>query len=120
MEANGLNTEEMIKMRHLIHAHPEGGYKEFKTQKTLKEMLIKIGVDEANIKVCAMTGLVVDIHGTAPESHDGKSIDTIALRADMDGLPMPENNPHLEYKTQTDHAHMCGHDGHMATIMSTA
>jgi len=38
----------------------------------------------------------------------------------MDGLPIPENNPHLEYKTMTDHAHMCGHDGHMATILSTA
>ena len=45
---------------------------------------------------------------------------TIALRADMDGLPIPENNPDLVYKTQTDHAHMCGHDGHMATILSVA
>ena len=41
----------------------------------------------------------------------------IALRADMDGLPIPENNPHLPYKTQTEHAHMCGHDGHMAVLL---
>ena len=38
----------------------------------------------------------------------------------MDGLPMPENNPNLEYKTQTDFAHMCGHDGHVATVTSLA
>ena len=37
----------------------------------------------------------------------------------MDALPMPENNPDLEYKSTTDHAHMCGHDGHMATILAT-
>lgn len=38
----------------------------------------------------------------------------------MDGLPIAENNQSLAYKTTTDHAHMCGHDGHMATILSTA
>ena len=37
----------------------------------------------------------------------------------MDGLPIPENNPNLPYKTQTNHAHMCGHDGHMAVLLST-
>jgi metal-dependent amidase/aminoacylase/carboxypeptidase family protein len=38
----------------------------------------------------------------------------------MDGLPIPENNPHLDYKSQTDFAHMCGHDGHMVTLISAA
>ena len=38
----------------------------------------------------------------------------------MDALPIPEANQSLSYKTTTDHAHMCGHDGHMATIMSVA
>ena len=42
----------------------------------------------------------------------------VALRADMDALPMDENNPDLEYKSETKFAHMCGHDGHMATLMS--
>lgn len=44
----------------------------------------------------------------------------IALRADMDGLPIPENNPHLEYKSVTNFAHMCGHDGHMASLLAAA
>ena len=83
-------------------------------------MLISFGIEEANIKVCAITGLVVDIHGTGEEStsDDGK-IKVIALRADMDALPIPENNPTLSYKSITDAAHMCGHDGHMATLMAT-
>jgi len=51
---------------------------------------------------------------------DKTTVTSVALRADMDGLPMPENNPHLEYKSKTDYAHMCGHDGHMVTILSTA
>ena len=38
----------------------------------------------------------------------------------MDALPIPENNPTLEYKTITPYAHMCGHDGHMATLLASA
>ena len=45
---------------------------------------------------------------------------SIALRADMDGLPIPENNKDLPYTSQTDFAHMCGHDGHTATLLATA
>ena len=44
----------------------------------------------------------------------------IALRADIDGLPMPENAKDLKYRTKTDHAHMCGHDGHMACLLMAA
>lgn len=60
--------------------------------------------------------MVVDIVGKGPAQEGGVSC--IALRADMDGLPMPENNPGLPYKTVTCAAHMCGHDGHMATLLS--
>jgi amidohydrolase len=38
----------------------------------------------------------------------------------MDGLPIPESNPHLPYKSQTAFAHMCGHDGHTTTLLATA
>ena len=81
-------------------------------------MLLDYGLDKDCIKSCAGTGLVVDIKGIGPESQEG--INMIALRADMDALPIPENNPTLSYKTITDCAHMCGHDGHMATLLSTA
>ena len=42
----------------------------------------------------------------------------IAIRADIDGLLMPENNQKLPYKSQTKYAHMCGHDGHVAMLMA--
>ena len=81
-------------------------------------MLLDYGLEESFIKPCAGTGLVVDIVGTGPESLEG--VNMIALRADMDALPIPENNPTLPYKSITDCAHMCGHDGHMATLLSSA
>ena len=62
--------------------------------------MISYGIEEENIKVCAKTGLVVDVKGKAEKINKTEdTIDTIALRADMDGLPIPENNPHLPYKS---------------------
>jgi len=118
LEANGCDVDGMINLRRKFHQHPEGGLKEFQTQKLLKETLLSFGIEESCIKVCAITGLVVDIHGTKEGAPGG--VKSVALRADIDGLPIPENNPHLEYKSQTDHAHMCGHDGHMSTLLSAA
>lgn len=73
----------------------------------------------------AKTGLVVDIKGTGAVDKKGSasasdSVKMIALRTDLDGLPMPERNQTLPYKSQTKHAHMCGHDGHMACLMAAA
>ena len=54
---------------------------------------------------------------------DIKGIDKgpkIALRADIDALPMQENNKTLEYKSITQHAHMCGHDGHTVILLGVA
>jgi metal-dependent amidase/aminoacylase/carboxypeptidase family protein len=61
--------------------------------------LISFGISEENMRVSAITGLIVDIEGTGPESIDEGGISTIALRADMDALPMPENNPKIPYRT---------------------
>jgi metal-dependent amidase/aminoacylase/carboxypeptidase family protein len=77
----------------------------------LKDVLQGFGIEK--IKSCAKTGLVVDIEGKSYER-------VIALRADIDALPMPENNPLLAYKTITPYAHMCGHDGHMAMLVCAA
>jgi metal-dependent amidase/aminoacylase/carboxypeptidase family protein len=63
-------------------------------------MLISFGCEEEAMKVMAGTGLVVDIEGQAEEAIKGP-VKCLALRADMDALPIPENNPDLPYKTQT-------------------
>lgn len=83
------------------------------------DTLVGFGIDKKKIKKCAGTGLVVDIEGTGkPDKKAGKTINNIAIRADIDGLPMKENNQSLPYKSQTEFAHMCGHDGHVAMLMA--
>jgi metal-dependent amidase/aminoacylase/carboxypeptidase family protein len=86
----------------------------------LTDTLKTFGFKDDEIKTCAGTGITVDIRGTGPEEDKDGKVSSVAIRADMDGLPMPELNHDLEYKTTTDHAHMCGHDGHMVTILGTA
>jgi hippurate hydrolase len=77
------------------------------------------GIDKTQIKECAKTGLIVDITGTGPIS-PGASVKAIALRADIDGLKMAEVNPALAYASRTEYAHMCGHDGHTASLILAA
>jgi len=114
----GFDTEKVIAIRKDIHKHAEGAFKEFRTAKLIKDTLIGYGLKEEHIKPCAGTGMVVDIYGLGEDVECDGAIKSIALRADMDALPMPENNPDLDYKTCTDWAHMCGHDGHVATMLT--
>ena len=72
------------------------------------------------MKKTAKTGLVVDIMGTGAPEKSSTGPKLVALRTDLDALAMPENNPELPYRTKTKFAHMCGHDGHMACLMSAA
>ena len=65
------------------------------------------------------TGLVADIIGTADTEHEEHGVKCVALRTDMDALPMEEKTG-LSYSSETSYAHMCGHDGHMAIMMATA
>ncbi|ETV91981.1 hypothetical protein, variant [Aphanomyces invadans] len=107
--------------RHELHAHPEVSFQEFKTQERLEAYLVNESrIPKDNITRVATTGLVVDIHGPT-DGDKTTSLTCIAFRADMDGLPMTEANPRLPYKsTAVQCAHMCGHDGHMATLLGFA
>lgn len=61
------------------------------------------------------TALVVDLRGEGEKS--GRDY-CVAFRADMDALSMREENPHLSYQSQNEGAaHMCGHDGHMTSLL---
>ena len=60
------------------------------------------------------TGLVATVGGSSTSDGDGRAI---GLRADMDGLPLPERNA-LPYRSRHDGTmHACGHDGHMAVVL---
>ena len=63
---------------------------------------------------------MVDMRGTGASSGVKDGCHMIALRADIDGLLMAENNPDLSYRSKTNYAHMCGHDGHTAMLLAAA
>lgn len=95
--------------RHYLHQHAEAGENLPNTTKYVMDRLREIGLEPTEICPSGVTSV---IEGAKP----GK---VILLRADMDALPMPENND-LPFKTQTDAAHNCGHDLHTAMLLGAA
>jgi hippurate hydrolase len=109
------DLEKLITLRRDIHKHPELAFNENETAKKVINYLSALGIDNSCISRKAKTGIVVDIKGKGKES--GKPF-TIAFRADMDALPMKEDNPHLDYCSINENAaHMCGHDGHVTCLL---
>ena len=102
--------DEIYAIRRHFHRYPELSFKEFNTAETISEHLDKLGI--AHKKGVGKTGIVGEINfGPGP---------TIALRADMDALPIQEEN-NLDYKSLNDGVmHACGHDGHMAILLGAA
>ena len=129
--ANGLTAQQslqqdileiegkLIDWRRDFHQNPELSNREFKTAEKIAKHLTDIGLQvETNI---AKTGVVAILEGDQP----GK---VIAIRADIDGLPVTERND-LDFKsevkttflnTETGVMHACGHDTHIAILMATA
>jgi len=97
-------------IRHDLHRHPELGFEEHRTQARVRAWLEGLGYSPRD---CAETGLVADLH----PDREGPCI---ALRADLDCLPMVETTP-LPYRSVHEgRAHKCGHDGHSAILMGVA
>ena len=102
---------EFIEIRHHLHAHPELSYKEFETSKFVQQKLGDFGIP---YEIKATTGVVGLIKGNNPDKR------VIALRADMDALPIKEEND-IPYKSQNDGVmHACGHDVHTACLLGAA
>ncbi len=111
--------QKVIAWRHDIHEHPELGNREFRTAALIARHLTSLGIT-VQTKV-GVTGVVGLLQG-------GKPGPVIALRADMDGLPVEEKNDlpfASRVKTtyngkETPVMHACGHDGHVAILMGVA
>ncbi len=104
-------TPEFIEVRHHLHANPELSYVEFETSKFVQQKLTEFGIP---FEVKATTGVVGLIEGKNPS----KKI--IALRADMDALPIKEEN-NVTYKSTIDGVmHACGHDVHTTCLLGAA
>ena len=104
-------STDFIAVRHHLHAHPELSYQEFKTSAFVQQQLADMGIP---FQTMATTGVVGLIKGKNP----GKR--TIALRADMDALPIKEENQ-VDYKSQNEGVmHACGHDVHTTVLLGAA
>jgi amidohydrolase len=102
--------EKLIQIRRLIHQNPELGYREFKTAALVSQELDELGIEYQ--KEVAKTGIIA----TLQKGEGG----IIALRADMDALPMQEETD-LTFKSLADDAmHSCGHDVHTAMLIGAA
>jgi len=102
---------ELVSWRRYLHQHPELSFQEEKTSAWLYDKLIAFG---CNVKRSETSyGLIVTIKGKL-------SGPTIAIRADIDALPIHDEKD-VEYRSSVDNVmHACGHDGHTATLLGIA
>ncbi|MFG2499783.1 M20 family metallopeptidase [Streptomyces sp. NPDC048441] len=124
---------ELIAFRRDLHMHPELGNQEFRTTAALKARLERAGLKPRVLDIG--TGLVCDI-GTEqseqgeqseqreqseqgePAEHGGRARPMLALRADIDALPIPDTKLGVPYRsTVPDRAHACGHDVHTTVVL---
>lgn len=103
--------EDIVSLRRHLHMHPELSFQEYETSKFITQELDKIGVAYEHI---ADTGLIAYVKGKSPESK------VIALRADIDALPIIESND-VDYKSKNEGVmHACGHDVHTSSMLGAA
>ena len=107
-KANDIH-EKLIAWRRDFHMHPELGFNEHRTSKIVAEVLLNLGFNVR--KGVGKTGVVADFGSGSP---------VIAIRADMDALPLQEKNE-VSYASQNPGImHACGHDSHTAMLLGVA
>ena len=103
--------KEIIALRREFHQNPEISWNEIRTSRRIEEELKKIGIDVQRV---ANTGIV----GTIKGKENSK---VVALRADMDALPIQEANNDIPYKSKNKGVmHACGHDSHISMLLIAA
>lgn len=102
---------ELIQVRRHLHANPELSYQEYQTAQFIQEKLTALNIP---FQVKATTGILGTIRGKNPDSR------VIALRADMDALPITEANEVPYKSTKNGVMHACGHDVHTTILLGAA
>lgn len=105
---------ELTALRRELHAMPELGFQERRTSARVVEALRLCGVDEIHAGI-GRTGVVALIHGQG-----GAGGRLLGLRADMDALPLQEDNDFAWRSTSPGLMHACGHDGHTTMLIGAA
>ena len=104
-------TDKVIGYRRYLHAHPELSFQEFQTAEYIANELKNIGLSPQSM---AKTGVVALIEGR------NSATQTVALRADIDALPIKEANDVPYKSTREGVMHACGHDAHTASLLGVA
>jgi amidohydrolase len=104
-------ASQFIEVRRHLHAHPELSYQEFRTSKYVQEKLTEYNIP---FEIMASTGVIGLIKGKNPGSR------IVALRADMDALPIDEQNDVPYKSTNRGVMHACGHDVHTSCLLGAA
>ena len=110
-------TNELTRIRRILHQLPELGFEENFTSNLVADELKRYGVDHIERGI-GKTGVVASIKGSLP-LQPGKHT-SIGLRADMDALPMNEENEFLHRSKASSRMHACGHDGHTTMLLGAA
>ncbi len=100
----------LVEWRRDFHRHPEVEFEERRTSEVIRKFLEGLGL---SVRTAAGTGLIAVLEGQP----GGR---TVALRADMDALPLTEEGDKEYISQNPGAAHACGHDGHMAILMGAA
>ncbi|MER9313744.1 M20 family metallopeptidase [Mesorhizobium australicum] len=109
-----VERDAVVDMRHAMHREPQLSNREWKTQKRIVDTLAAFGLTEA--KTFHKTGVYIDIRGSAPGANR-----SIALRGDIDALPIQEAREDLPYRSRVPGVmHSCGHDMHGSIALGTA
>jgi amidohydrolase len=107
---------DLVATRRDLHQHPELAFEEVRTSGIVAQRLRKLGLDVQT--GVAKTGVVGTLRGASGRGKSGRK--TIAIRADMDALPIFEMNE-IDYRSTVDgKMHACGHDGHTSILLAVA
>ncbi len=106
-------SEELIQVRRDFHRNPELDYDLHRTSQKIREYFQNEGIEYS---VCAKTGVVAIVRGDIQDDNSK----TIAIRGDMDALPIVEKKDTLYSSKHIGKMHACGHDAHMTMVLGAA
>ncbi|HYF49433.1 MAG TPA: M20 family metallopeptidase [Planctomycetota bacterium] len=110
--------DDLVRIRHHLHEHPELSWEERETSALVQRELKACGI-EVRAGMAKGTGVVGILRGEAPGA-DSREARAVALRADMDALPITETSEVPWCSKTPGKMHACGHDGHTTTLLGAA
>ncbi|HEY1881893.1 MAG TPA: M20 family metallopeptidase [Candidatus Cybelea sp.] len=112
LDSSSVPIDELVRYRRHFHSHPERSLEEFETAAFIERELRDAGYDEIRTGI-GKTGILATLRGERPGP-------VTLLRADMDALPVEEQNDEIYRSVNAGTMHACGHDAHMAILLAAA